>query len=118
MNTKVAKEKQQSGANKAFKLDKTTKRLMALGTFPVTLKLSPAENKEHKIETASRIGFKNIMIEAKKSLVETSYSPLRDPLWKSVEKKESDADSNEKKGKKGKKHRKMRKNAEVETQAE
>jgi hypothetical protein len=69
---------------KHFKIDKSTKRLMALSTFPHKPRLNEFEQKEAeiKLEPLSRNDFKTLMIHSQLSRQETASSDLRDPLWK------------------------------------
>jgi hypothetical protein len=73
---------------KHFKIDKSTKRLMALSTFPHKPRLNEFEQKEAeiKLEPLSRNDFKTLMIHSQLSRQETASSDLRDPLWKTKKK--------------------------------
>lgn len=113
-----------STKTKHFKLAQSTKRMMALFSWPTEPKLSEKEiaalvevqkldPKAHNFSTT--LGeYKELMITADLSLVDARHSVLRDPLWKPDKRKEEVAEGEDankkKKGRKGKRQQKMRKN--------
>jgi hypothetical protein len=82
-----AKEKREfvaSNTSKHFKIDKQTKRMMALTSFPTTVRLSEAEQKDLDvvIEPLTRNGFKKLMIRSQLSDIDSKLTGMDDPLWK------------------------------------
>jgi hypothetical protein len=103
--------------DKHFRMDKSWKRLMALGNFPVAVKISDAENsrRETPLVAGTQSDAKKAFIAAQLTHNESRYSGLRDPLWKQAKERDENAVSTDKNEKKGKKHRKMRKTDDVVT---
>jgi hypothetical protein len=109
--------------DKHFKIDKQTKRLMDLSSFPVAPKLNAQEQaalKENEgitLETLTRADFKSLFIKGQLSEADSRHSGLNDPLWKPKKHKEEAAEDSEggagasapgSKSRKGKKAPKMR----------
>jgi hypothetical protein len=76
--------------DKHFKLDKQTKRMMALGKFPSGVKLNAAEQREAnvKLEPLTSTGFKNMMIGGILSIEESKMSGFNDPFYNPKKKKQ------------------------------
>lgn len=112
---------QPSKPTKHFKIDKQTKRLLALSKFPQEPKLNAQEQAKLKedtgtvLEPLTKSGFKALFIKGDLSLNDARLSGLRDPLWK-PKKKDAEAEEGEaagaaattNKSRKGKKAPKMR----------
>lgn len=102
--------------NKHFKLDKATKRLLALASWPSMPKLNANEQAEAQVQLAplSQNEFKKMMVKAQLSDVDAKLTGMDDPLWKpkkeeNEEGAESGNSASSKKSRKGKKQPKMRK---------
>ena len=83
-----------SKTTKHFKMDKTTKRMMALMSFPKPIHLSVAEAAEYEKETKMKLtpltkkDFKDLMIRGQLSEVDSKITGMNDPLWKPKRKEE------------------------------
>ena len=75
--------------NKHFKIDKQTKRMLALMKFPRPPKLNVKEQAEADVslETLTVGGFKDMMIRAQLAGTDAKLTGMNDPLWKPAKKK-------------------------------
>jgi hypothetical protein len=114
---KQKKEFTGSKLTKHFKIDKQTKRMLALGKFPGTVKISAKEQADQnvKLEPLTRNGFKSLMMVGQLSNQDSHLTGMNDPLWKPKKTEEASAEGEAgnsptagNKGRKGKKAIKMR----------
>jgi hypothetical protein len=114
MAKKAKKEFVASIAKGNFRMDKQTKRMLAMFPLQSNVKLSAHEQAAANVSMTPLTagGFKNMMIQSQLSDFDAKLTGMDDPLWKpKKEEVESEAGTSGSKPavRKGKKHIKMRK---------